>query len=164
MTPRPGDFGLVKIKGLVGAFVTAGQWFLGDFSKWTHAFVLLDDGTVIEAMPQGAQIVPLSHYDGREILWSNLPLTQRQRRDIVSEARSLVGTPYSFADYGALFVERLGVGWGLTKDYVTETGHLICSQLVDEVYKRAGVHLFDDGRLSQDVTPGDLAILLRNRK
>ena len=33
---------------------------------------------------------------------------------------------------------------------------MICSQLVDEAYARAGVQLFDDGRLPGDVTPADL--------
>lgn len=162
MSPKPGDFGLVRIKGIVGAFVMLGQWFNGDRSQWTHAFLLLDDDTVIEAMPRGAQIVPLSRYAGREIRWSSdIPLTPEQRRDIVQAGRDLEGTPYSFADYAALFFERIGIGFGLTRKYVRNTGHMICSQLVDEVYRRAGVHLFTDGRLPQDVTPGDLDILLR---
>jgi len=46
-------------------------------------------------------------------------------------------------------------GWLL--DYVAGTGHIICSQLVDQCYLDAGVHLFDDGRFVGDVTPGDLA-------
>jgi hypothetical protein len=36
---------------------------------------------------------------------------------------------------------------------------LICSQLVDRACELAGVHLFDDGRLSGQVTPGDLYTL-----
>jgi hypothetical protein len=47
------------------------------------------------------------------------------------------------------------------RDFVADEGHLICSQLVDEAYLRAGVHLFDDGRLPGDVTPGDLWWLLQ---
>jgi hypothetical protein len=37
---------------------------------------------------------------------------------------------------------------------------MICSQLVDEAYLRAGVHLFDDGRDPGDVTPGDLLYVI----
>jgi hypothetical protein len=33
---------------------------------------------------------------------------------------------------------------------------MICSQLVDTILCRAGYHLFADGRLPQDVTPGAL--------
>jgi hypothetical protein len=32
-----------------------------------------------------------------------------------------------------------------------------CAQLVDACFARAGIHLFDDGRLSGDVMPSDLA-------
>jgi hypothetical protein len=33
---------------------------------------------------------------------------------------------------------------------------MICSQLADEAAMRGGWHLFSDGRIPQDVTPGDL--------
>lgn len=159
--PRPGDFGLVRIEGILGFFVLLGQWFIGDYSWWTHAFVLLDDDTIIEARPGGAQILPLSEYDGREILWSEFELTPEERHRIVAEARDMEGVPYSFADYAALFVERIGFRFGIIKGYVADSGHMICSQLVDEAYKRAGLHIFRDGRLSQDVSPGDLEIRMR---
>lgn len=159
---KVGDFGLVKIKGPVGAFVRLGQWFVGDFSPWTHAFVYVGHNQVVEAMPQGALLTPLSDYKDREILWSHIPLTHNQRRAISFHARKLVGTPYSFFDYFSLFAERIGWDTDTFREYVADSGHMICSQLVDEVYKRAGVHLFNDGRLPQDVTPGDLEIMLRS--
>lgn len=161
--PNPGDIGLTKIRGFAGKFVFLGQWFVGDLSPWTHAFILLDDDTVIEAMPGGARITPLSDYEGREILWSEFPLADEQRLRIVAEARSLEGTPYSFADYVALFLERVGFRFGIVKRYVTSSGHMICSQLCDEVYRRCGIHLFDDGRMPQDVTPGDLHRVFRKQ-
>lgn len=159
---KPGDFGLVKIRGPVGLFVRLGQWFIGDFSYWTHAFVYVGRGKIVEAMPQGAKITPLSEYAGREILWSNIPLTQTQRRSISGHALDLVGTRYSFADYLALFGERIGWDVKAFRQYVSDSGHMICSQLVSEAYRRAGVELFPDKRLPQDVTPGDLEILLRS--
>jgi hypothetical protein len=33
---------------------------------------------------------------------------------------------------------------------------------VDDIYRVCGVKLFDDGRLPYDVTPGDLARLLKD--
>ena len=41
---------------------------------------------------------------------------------------------------------------------------MICSQLVDEAYKRAGVQLFDDNRLPGDVDPNDLWELIKTQE
>ena len=41
---------------------------------------------------------------------------------------------------------------------------MICSQLVDQCYLEAGIHLYDDGRDPGDVTPADLAELVSERK
>jgi hypothetical protein len=49
------------------------------------------------------------------------------------------------------------------KSYVANSRHMICSQLVDQVYFAAGVHLFDDGRIDGDVTPADLVNLLLSK-
>lgn len=158
--PLPGDFGLSRISGFVGAMVHVGQAINRDKSYWTHAFVVLDEGQFIQAVPGGAEILPLSELGGQRVKYSDFPLSKSTRAQIVEEARALEGTPYSFLDYAALSFERFNVGFGLTRKYVKNTGHMICSQLVDEAYRRAGVHLFDDGRLPQDVTPGDLARLI----
>jgi cell wall-associated NlpC family hydrolase len=56
----------------------------------------------------------------------------------------------------ALALLRLGVRPKWLTRYVADKGRLICSQLVDEAYRLGGIHLFNDGRPSQDVTPGDL--------
>lgn len=45
---------------------------------------------------------------------------------------------------------------------VMDDSRLICSQLGDLACLGAGVHLFDDGRLPGQVTPGDLAEVLAN--
>lgn len=155
--PKPGDFGLTKIEGPMGWLVKLGQLLNGDASEFTHAFVVLEDGMLIEAEPGGAKIQPLSKYDGREVAYSRIPLTDEQRMHIVGEAVSRLATPYSFVDYLALALARLGIRPKWLRNYVASSGHMICSQLVDFAYCRSGVHLFDDGRLSQDVTPGDLA-------
>jgi hypothetical protein len=44
----------------------------------------------------------------------------------------------------------------LIRKRVEDSKHLICSAFVDRVMDRAGIHLYDDGRLSGDVTPSDL--------
>jgi hypothetical protein len=56
----------------------------------------------------------------------------------------------------ALAALRYGLRPRWIRHRVATSGRLICSQAVDELYRRVGVHLFDDGRPSGDVTPGDL--------
>lgn len=159
--PRPGDIGLTQIGAPLGFFVTLGQWMNGDLSSYTHAFIYLGGGKVLEAQPGGARISPLARYTGKYIRWSKwVPLTNEHRANILTEALDLEGTPYSFADYAALALVRLHVRPKKLLNYVASSNHMICSQLVDYVYCKVGVHLFDDGRPSQDVTPGDLDRIL----
>src|SRR5690242_14546439 len=154
----PGDFGLTKIKGWTGIWVSLGQWLNGDASRFTHAFVVVDDNYVIEAQPGGAVLSPLADYLERDdVVFSNMHLTQIQREYIVKRAQELEGTPYSFLDYLAIALMRLGIKADRIVDRVVSSKHLICSQLVTEVYESAGVEIFDDGTDSWMVTPGDLA-------
>jgi|SRR5882724_1905405 len=158
--PLPGDFGLVSISGVAGFGVRIGQWLNGSgFSEFEHAFIVLDDEEILEAEPGGARIMPLSEYDGTNVVYSDWPLTDEQRSAIVREARPLVGTPYSWLDYLALALRRFHVPIPHLRRYIAATGHMLCSQLADEVYRRAGVQLFN-GRDPGDVTPADLIAVL----
>jgi uncharacterized protein YycO len=159
--PLPGDFGLTKIRGLAGAFVNFGQWFVGDFAPVQHALVYVGNGLVVQAMPSGAEVIALE--DASDVVqWSTglIDLTDEERFEIGVQALCLVGTPYSFLDYVSIALERLGVRPRFIRDYVASSGHLICSQLVCEAYSRAGVELFP-GTFPGDVTPGDLHKLLK---
>lgn len=169
--PRPGDILLTSIAGPVGKLVAFGQWLNGDgFGVYQHAAVVLTvyrtldgwAGTVLEAQPGGARISPLQRYDGRSTVYvSPVGLTGAQRQAICWEAHKYEGTPYSFADYGALAAHRLHLPMPGLRAYIESTGHLICSQMCDRVYRDAGVTLFQDGRWSGYVTPMDLWNLLR---
>jgi cell wall-associated NlpC family hydrolase len=140
--------------------VSAGQRAVGSGSYFTHAFVYIGNGEVIQAQPGGASRVLLSEaLDGRKrVAWSAFPLTDNERAVIVSAAKWYLGTPYSFLDYLAIAEARLLHRRRLER-YVSTTSHMICSQLVDECYRRAGIELFP-GRLPGDVAPGDLAKLI----
>ena len=171
MTARPGDFGVVHVQGAVGWLIRIGQWILGDgFADYEHAFVVVDadaDGLrIVEAEPRGARCVHLSIYSGRDIRIYQAPDEARDR--IIAAAMSLVGTPYSFLDYAALALwrfkildHRIAAASVILRGYVQAVGHMMCSQLVDYSYELAGVHLFTDGRLPQDVTPADLYQLIQ---
>jgi hypothetical protein len=75
-------------------------------------------------------------------------------------ARRYVGVPYSFADYLAIAGRHLLALKPTDRTpldrYVTTSKRMICSQLVDQALADAGYHVFDDGRIPQDVTPAAL--------
>lgn len=162
--PQPGDFGLVHVVGGVGILIRIGQWLNGDgFADYEHAFVHVGDDKVVEAQPGGAHETTLADYDGRPIAWSSghIALTDAQRAEIVTAAHGYLGVPYSFVDYLSLLLARFRIRLPFVKRYVASTGHMICSQLVDQSFQDADVHLFADGRWPGDVTPADLYSLLR---
>lgn len=160
--PTPGMFGLTRIGGLTGFLISIGQLLIGDASRYSHAFIVLDDHTVMEAMPSGARIASLDSVMKRQPLafsWA-IPLNVTEKQRIVAKARQQEGVKYGFSAYLYLALMFLGFPKFVTEPlqrYLDRNGRLICSQLVDYVYRESGVHLFDDGRACYNVTPGDLA-------
>lgn len=178
---NPGDILLLKIQGWVGVAVWLMQAINRDLSKWTHVAVVLDDGTLFEAQPGGAVITPLSEYEmrpGRKVThyqsrtygdkrnhfkYELQPLasvlTDHNRRQIIRYAREHVGVGYAWSTYGYLALYRFGVRPLWLKRRIQDEQNVICSQAADLFYDLADVHLFHDGRMPYDVTPGDLARL-----
>lgn len=162
--PSPGDFFLAPIPGWVGEGVIAfGQFLNGEgFKRYHHAGILLEAGQTMEAMPGGAIIGRINRWKPEELRWSTglVDLTATQRTDIVHYARAREGVPYSFADYAALAAHRFHVPFPGLKTFIEDSGHQICSQMVDWVYAQAGVHLFQDKRWEGYVTPASLDNML----
>lgn len=159
--PQPGDYGVLlyngrnPIKNLVIAIVC---W--GSRSKAYHAIVWLGAGWIVQAEPGGAKRTP--DIQPSRYVWSHVPMTDAQREIICRAAVHLVGTPYNWLDDLALGLTRR-FGWrlpGFILRRVQRTDRLQCAQLVDLCYRRAGVRLFDDGRVPGAVTPGDLYDLI----
>lgn len=156
MTPPLGSIGLVTIPGAAGRLIRLGQWLNGDgYRNYEHAFVVvatrLGAVTIVEAEPGGAQLNPL-HY--QDVLW--LPCPPEYGQAVADAARTLVGTPYSWVDYLALAAVRLRLPSKRLRAYVASSGHMMCSQLADHAAAVGGWHLYADGRMPEDVTPGDL--------
>jgi hypothetical protein len=168
---RPGDIGFSTIPGQLGGAVSLGQALLRDECRFTHAFLVTRDHeqpadtgrALVEAMPRGARYLnqnELVTRFGPGYGYIRLPLTADQQDAISDAALALVGTPYSFLDYAALALwERSWtrpLGGNALRRYVSSSERMICSQLIDHVLCEVGFHLFTDGRLHQDVTPGQL--------
>lgn len=160
--PQPGDIGLTSIVGPVGWGIRLGEFLLGDgATPYEHAFIVLDDATLLEAEPGGARIAGLDEYAGRHVEYVSPPdLTAEQRERICAAARSYVGIKYSFLDYAAIAAHRFRLPIPGLRAYVASTGHMLCSQLADQCYQDAGVQLFNDGRWPGFVCPADLDRLL----
>ena len=175
MTPRPGDFACVHVKGNVGTLITLGQFLNGSRAEWyDHACVYVGQpdlqapwGYVMGAQPSGARLDPLRHaqYDGTDSnwLWSTgkINLVDAQRQQIVASALACKGIPYGWADYFALAAHRFRIPIPHLRAYIASSKSMICSQLVAWCYEQAGIQLFSDERHWEGyVTPADLAELI----
>lgn len=176
---KPGDIMFGDIGGFIpGVFpVAVGQLLLStkkdrssvkDWWHTRHAAVVGPNGdTIIQAMPHGVEEVPLSDafmVDPHKYL--RFP-DENFGLEIALAAQRYLGIGYSFLDYYALFAAKLDNDGYDKRNWVekrvTDSGHMICSQHVDQSITDAGqkvygpsFHVFDDGRLSQDVYPAEL--------
>lgn len=160
--PAPYGFGLAKIKGIAGKFIWLGQALAGRPSKWEHAFLILPGNYVLEAEPGGARLVHIDEYwngTSWDAEFAYPPLTDAQRAEFETVAKTYVGIPYGFFDYLSLLLVHLHIRLPFVKRFIENSKTAICSQLVDGVYKTIGVQLFDDNRFEGDVMPSDLAAL-----
>lgn len=159
--PLPGDFGVVKTHGgklLDRLAAEAICW--GTNSPVDHAFVYVGGGRIVEAV-RHVRYNTVDAYPGA--IWStgSVALTDAQRDTIFTAAETFVGLPYNILDIAAIALAQNRLGhlvdgdeWWVKR--LSDPTHLICSQLVDQAYLQAGIHLFSDGRLPGLVSPGDL--------
>lgn len=173
----PASMFLTRIPGRTGWWVGTAQALLGMPSEWTHAGIIGPHGVTYEAARGGVHEGHVNDLQGRPHIVCDAPVQEavaaaglpdveardeyerNLREAVVFAARELLGTPYSFLDYVALALHHLAPKARITalvRKRVEDSKHLICSAYVDRVYDHAGIHLYDDGRLSGDVTPSDL--------
>jgi cell wall-associated NlpC family hydrolase len=148
--PQVGDYGVVKTGGFFGMLIR-----IGTTSRWNHSVIYIGDGKVVSADPTGVKINPVSDY--AHIAWNqHEALDGNQRQQIAAFAKAAVGSPYSFITIFGLVIRILGLkvlGKFLIAKLAQGTGY-ICSELVAECYRKAGVPLGEEDYL---VVPGDLA-------
>jgi hypothetical protein len=170
--PLPGDFFVTEIAGrsLAGrthTWVRLGEWVIdrGSPSPWTHAGCVLDNGRTLEAMPGGAVIGSVADVMRRPHAfssWSAADLPDSKRRELLELAPRYIDVGYSALDYGAIGLHDVAPGYDAQwlRDFIDDSGHLICSQLVDDWYTRCDLHPFNDRRWPGYVKPSDLGRVL----
>lgn len=167
---RPGDIGFGPIHGNIGIGIRVALAILDGGAPYQHVFMITeaiqkatagfdeyDPPMAVEAMPGGAVEVDIS------MRWTSKNCYVRPNYADVTQAeyaaqtaKQLIGTPYSFLDYYALAAHHLHLPSKLVDNYIKSSKHMICSQLVDHCLASADWHVFNDGRLPQDVTPSAL--------
>jgi len=176
--PQPGDLICVPTPGPVGKLIEIGQWAAGQsFKPYEHAMVYIGNppslrprmhGWTASAYTNGVGLRPLSHAPEQlqGSLWTSgiLPLSDVQRAEVVAWCLAHPAVGYSAADYFALAAARLKLNHILPplRDYIADSGHMICSQYSTLARLAAGDNLFDrawDGL----VMPMDIAHLTLDR-
>lgn len=156
--PNLGDFCVIGHGSSLTAMTI--ETFTG--SPYYHAAIFVGNGDVIEARPEGVGAAPIGSWTNRTILWSNLDLTDEQRKNICESARAMAGIPYSWVDIVALGLSA----WGITPEWVWKrlerSDRLICSQLVARCYHLAGINLIPS-KADCRITPGDLADVIEHK-
>lgn len=120
---------------------------------------------LVQAMPHGAEEIELTakHWTLEYVYLRPAydihgfdRITQPQ--EVAEAARGYVGTPYNFLTYGALAARklRLVLTDRLLRRWISRRRDMMCSQLMDQCLADASFHVFDDGRLPQDVVPAEL--------
>lgn len=154
-TLQLGQYGITHGKGILskGIELVTRSWA-------SHAFLYVGDGLIVESEADGAVLSDAHKYDG-DVVWCPPRLMDGRGEQIAKAGLSLVGVPYSYLGIAAIGVAKITgehtPKWAQKR--LDDRGDLFCSQLVDEAYQRAGVHLFNDGRWPGAVAPGDLLAL-----
>lgn len=152
MTPEVGSYGVVRTNGWAGWGIR-----VVTHSTVNHAFLYVGDGQIVEAQPAGARRAPAALYP--DALWSKPPANGPA---VADAAIALIGTPYSWVDCACIGVADT-LGWHVpewVRKRLNRRDRLMCSALVDTAYLDAGVHLFNDGRITGDISPEDLRTLI----
>lgn len=166
--------------------VGAGQLLLADrrarlsWRRWRkirHCGVIVSYGSrkqsapprLVQAMPRGAEEIELTakHWTPeyvyiRPAYGHGAPeayeAVTRQAAMVAAAARGYVGTPYNFLTYGAISARKFDfvLTDHVLRQWISTRKDMMCSQLVDQCLADAGFHIFDDGRLPQDVVPAEL--------
>ncbi len=174
----PGDFAAVHNTTPVGRLIHFAELLDAGFQDYEHALTYVGgpEDLILEAEPHGAKLIPFRQASiaGYDCLWSTtndkLDLTPQQRAMVPGICIPMKGIGYSALDYFAiaghhLHVPDLPVWPGGTSHphrlvrlstFIDDSGHQMCSQLVDRVRLLLGFHLFTDNRWPGYVTPSDI--------
>lgn len=151
---EPGRYGVVATGGWIARLI---RWATHSWAN--HSFIVIEDGKVVEARPEGVRIKDLSEYNGCRMTFNtDEPMTSLQRSKVVDFAKTLTNDEYNYLDFGAVGLQAVGITWQwLFKLAGADHDAMICSQLVAACGRAAGLDWNCGKESPVFVTPGDLA-------
>lgn len=148
------------ITGQIGLRRYSTGW-IGKAIEWAtdshchHVVVAVSETLCVSAEPGGVRYKAISDYP--TVDWSAFDLTPEQVETIQAAAHDYVDRPteYNYLIYPPLLWQKL-TGRKVPRwmaNWLARRPNENCSQLSDDIYNKAGVHLFPD--IPELVTPGD---------
>jgi hypothetical protein len=147
---------MILLEGDILLFNTVGNWWQKPFLKWaigcySHAAIYAGDGQIIEAIGRGVIVSNLvENYGDRRMIALRLNVASNSSIQAVSEAKKIASSQSSWYDfYGIvryiipMLLLRKITGKRYDLGYCRDD-KFWCSEMVQEVYHRSGVELFDD--------------------
>lgn len=162
--------------GQVLLFLTRRWWrMVRRISTWFHirhvgvVVATPFERFIVQAMPKGVEMVPFHPARhgtaGHVYIRPDYYAVGASGEGVVNAALSYLGTPYNFLTYVKLaagaFRMRLTEAW--LRKHMSTRRDMMCSQHMDQSLADDGYHVFDDGRLPQDVVPAELFDALLSR-
>jgi uncharacterized protein YycO len=152
---RAGHYVCVQTPGFLAAIVRKACK-----SPVDHAFIVIDNGLIVEARLTGVRIGELSEYAGH-LAFANVaePMSPADRDKVCAAAELMAARPYNYPAILELALGDLGWHWKLLIRLAGADHAFICSQLVALAGKAAGLD-WDCGTLGGNdgqVTPAMLA-------
>jgi uncharacterized protein YycO len=151
--PAAGLYGVVKTSGFV-------PWVIrrATHSQFDHAFVILEDGAIVEAEPGGVRAGHLSEYSGCRIAINSAEdMTVAQRATVATIAKAMIGKPYGDLQIIDDGLECLGWRWRWLLKRAADDGEVVCSQLVALCGQAAGLDWRGGAATATETTPAMLA-------
>lgn len=154
--PRPGDFILIRGRGLLGWSIRAAGWIRHHrdeprYAHWSHAaLVLSPNGVLAEMHVRGVGRCAMEKYRGHDFHYVRLDLSDAERDAVVRYALGCLRQRY-----GVLGFCMLGLAIVLGDAFrIPDRGQNGCVSLIARALGRAGI-AFD--RAPPDMMPADLA-------
>ncbi len=159
---QPGEFCVISTGSRAGPWITFAEQIVnhGKRPLWDHVVIASrwenDILYIVEAQPHGAVEVPW-HYGAHPYKWStgivDTPFAAGEA------SRKYIGVGYSFLDYEAIALHYMHIPIPHVEHYINDTGHMICSQLVNQAETDAGKN-FWPGEWVGYAMPSDFGRLL----
>jgi len=148
---RPGDFLLVKGTAPLSYLIRFGERLHHPkpAAQWSHAALVVGQGSLAEALARGIQFSDAAKYDTRWRALVRVVGSSEARANAMRYAEACIGEDYGFVDFASVILSQL---FGL-RLILTTARSQICSEFVAHALERLGYVFPQTPELT---TPADL--------